>query len=696
MTAPNSLAGSAAGADSRSVYSASGEGLRTERSKWSFRPDIEGFRAVAILMVVLFHAGVPWARGGFLGVDVFFVLSGYLITGVLVSEVERTGRVNLLNFWARRARRLLPAATTVTLLTIAGSYFAGSLFDLVKFMKSATAFAFYGSNVVFARRAQDYFAPAAARDPLLHTWSLSVEEQFYLIFAPIVLGIAIWTVRSGRTSVRMRLQGLLLTASVASFGFALSIVHVRHAAAFYLLPSRAWEFGIGALLVTGQQKIGGLGRRACNLLAVFALLVLVASTGLIDSSAMHPGWITLAPVIATAVVIASAAGGPTAVSELLGTAPLMWVGRVSYSWYLWHWPALVFLGDLVARPSLPLRLAVVVASLVPAYLAYRFLESPIRHSQRLARRPGLTLLGAGALATVAVAAVGVAILANGIRMTDPAIRQIISAHAAQPALYEHGCHSGFAEVKPSMCAFGSQQSDTDVVLFGDSHAAQWFPALDSIANQRGWRLTPVTKSSCPSVNVSVARDDRRYVECDVWHQLAFDAIAKRHPKYVVISNFRHYNVFFKDHAASLDSSATALQAWRLGLEATIDRLRQTGAHVVLLRDPPSPSFDESSCLIRHTRDAGACNFYWSRAVVSRLTQAEDAIASSAGVRVVDLSARICPDVRCQSIHNGMLVFRDENHLTVPFTLTLVGALDTLLANAVGLPVQSGAGLGKLH
>ncbi len=333
---------------------------------FGFRGDIEGLRAIAILLVVLYHAGWSWMSGGYLGVDVFFVLSGYLITGILIQEITKTGSVSLVNFWARRARRLLPAGTVVVLAVLAINLVVMSPFEQIAHAHTARAFAVYASNILFALRSTDYFAGAVTRDPLLHTWSLSVEEQFYIFFAPLLLFLAWRWMKRGEAVFIHRFLWTTIAVSILSFIGCLLILPKYPVVAFYSLPSRAWEFGMGALTVLAVRRMTKPLGGASNAVSIVALLGLIAISARLGEHAAHPGWVTLIPTLCTiALIITGSAGAVTPTTIFLSSPPMRLIGRLSYSWYLWHWPALVVLRELVDKPWVWLSLAVAAASLIP-------------------------------------------------------------------------------------------------------------------------------------------------------------------------------------------------------------------------------------------------------------------------------------------------------------------------------------------
>ena len=302
-----------------------------------FRPDIEGLRGIAVLIVVLFHCGVPGFTGGFAGVDVFFVLSGYLITGLLVNEVQKTSRLNLSNFYARRVRRLLPASALTLVVTLLMASVILAPQELMFTGRAARATALYVSNIFFAINGADYFAPEVKSNPLLHTWSLAVEEQFYLFWPLlIIVGLQLW--RSKRALLAV-LSALTIMSLAASVWFTAR----GGTFAFYELPARAWEFGIGGLAVLLPRGILKLSSRWWAGFGWLGIFAIVGSAYFIRGTADFPGWIALFPVLGTTLALVAGAEQPhRGASILLDTAPLQMLGLLSYSWYLWHWPFLVF------------------------------------------------------------------------------------------------------------------------------------------------------------------------------------------------------------------------------------------------------------------------------------------------------------------------------------------------------------------
>jgi len=390
-----------------------------DRSPGRIRGDIEGLRAVAVLMVLLYHAGAPFLPGGFVGVDVFFVISGFLITTLLIRELARTGTISLRGFYARRFKRLLPAAaalllfvTVATPLLLPRTRWASTAWDVV-------ASSLYSINWRLASQSLDYLAQGEAPSPLQHFWSLAVEEQFYLVW-PLLILLATWGVRgrfqegrhqaaggSGTASTRQLTTAVLLGLSVVavpSLAWSIHLTGAEQGPAYFVTTTRMWELAIGGGIAIGAAQFDRMPRRVAARMGWTGLAV-VLGTGLILTTATpFPGAVALIPTLGTAAVIASGpAAGRSGPVRLLGSAPMRWVGGLSYSLYLWHWPLIVLATAWIGRPlTLPEGLAVVTASFAPAWLSRRYVEEPVRRSRPLTARPILALRLGLALTCVGV------------------------------------------------------------------------------------------------------------------------------------------------------------------------------------------------------------------------------------------------------------------------------------------------------
>ena len=463
-----------------------------------FRPDIEGLRAVAIGGVLLFHAGIPHMGGGFIGVDVFFVISGFLITGLLLREIGSSGRIDLRGFYARRARRLLPAALVVIAVTVVASYFILTSIDFPDTAVDGAAAALYVSNYRFALSATDYFAQGAPPSPLLHYWSLGVEEQFYLFWPVLILiGAKLLGIR--------RLWWLLGTVALGSFALSLWITNVEAPWAFYSLPTRAWQLALGGLIALDVLYLPRrFGWRAATVVGTAGLALIVGGVLLIDDSVPFPGFAALVPAAGAALLIVSGERAGALPARVLATRPMRWVGRISYSLYLWHWPILILGPQLLHRHGLGTRIALACGAFVVAELSTRFIEAPFRFGVMARLASGRTLGIAGATSVVVATSITLSSgylwqqpVANDspdpaslVTAQQPVLPPALVAGPLPPELRKglpaarndlpsskiDGCQASPVETEPHDCAYGDPTASTTVVLLGDSHAAQWLPA----------------------------------------------------------------------------------------------------------------------------------------------------------------------------------------------------------------------------
>lgn len=637
-------------------------------ARHGFRPDIQGLRALAVGLVLLYHARIDLLPGGYVGVDVFYVISGYLITGILAREFAASNRIALLPFYARRIRRLVPAAMVTLLATTLCAAWIYSPLELVDFSKAAIATALYSSNLWFAAVSTDYLAADATASPLLHTWSLGVEEQFYLVW-PAVLGVLLASC-SFPMRYRVTIIGLILL-TVVSFVVCVLTTAYSQPWAFFGMPMRAWEFGAGALVALLPVQVAGLRATTCKLLQVFGLLLVAGAGCSMDDRTIFPGYAAVVPVTgATLMIFAGHVSRQSAHTIWLSNAPLRYVGDISYSLYLWHWPVIVFASELGLLESVTSRLAAVALCLLVASLSYHFIENPFRRGRGAADRPHTSLtLGVAVPCIVAVTSCALLVFSERRAAQEPYAGY---AHAATdvPELYAMGCHAGMLAVEPRPCDFNPNGERT-VVLFGDSHAAHWFPALIEGARDHNVRIRTYTKSSCPSVEVEPYNQlfGRPYSECTEWRGRVLDAIGTAKPSVVVLSNSL-LSLGFDDLAI-----ADRRRQWLAGLEGVLTHLSGTGARVVVIRDVPLPGFDVPRCLARQAKrgssGSGPCMFLPDLGPHAPLAMAERRLVETFPNAIyVDLAGRICPDSPCQTERNGVVLFSDSHHLTATFSSLL--------------------------
>jgi len=644
-----------------------------------YRGDIEGLRAIAILLVLAAHAKVSWLAGGFVGVDVFFVLSGYLITGLLLQEIEKTGHLQFANFYARRLRRLLPALLVMLVCTCLFAAVALAPGEQGGQAVAAATASIWFSNIHFAFAKLDYFSPGAASNLFLHTWSLGVEEQFYLVWPALIL-LAFGTWR-GKGNHAQRLKVAMSAIAAISFVACFALTRTAPQMAFYMMPLRAWQFALGALVwlhfssPTDRVASGQIPHKTVIVGSGFGWigLGLIMSSALwFDTNMAYPGWRSLLPTMGTAAIIA--AGANTNLSRVLSWRPLQAVGRVSYSWYLWHWPVLLLGGALITTDSAAYRAALVTLSLLLAVTSYRWVESPIRHQVRWIVRPSITVLSAVALMVMANALCIVWANAASTWLNSPAQQRYAKAHGDAPVIYAMGCDDWYRSDKVRFCDFGSTNAAHTAVLMGDSIGAQWFPAVAKVFDRSDWRLLVLTKSSCPMVDEPLfdARIGREYTECSAWRKAALQQIALMRPDIVILGSTPSPSF---DHAQWVNGTARVLTA-----------INSAVGHIYILRGTPELPFDGPNCLsskswlswlpVRQNMcHAPAFNKQNSDVYLS-LQQAGRRFDN---VTVLDLNSAVCPRGECDAERDGKIVFRDSQHMTASFVESLSGDLGQQLS-----------------
>ncbi len=637
------------------------------------RADIQGLRGVAVLLVVLYHAGLPIVPGGYVGVDVFFVISGYLITGLLARELQATGRIDYVGFVARRARRLLPASlvmiATISLLGLA----IYPALERAEVFGAARSAAVYLANFWFAAKAIDYLGGDAATNPFLHMWSLGVEEQFYLVW-PLLLAAAVYLPLVG--SLRWK---VILTTGLITVVSLLACHWMTWRAqpwAFFGTPFRAWEFGLGALVFLLHENLRRLPHRLLVGLGMAGALGVALAGVWLDHDVRFPGLWALLPAGSAALLLASMTNRPHLVTRLLGAPPLVRIGDVSYSWYLWHWPLIVAV-PVVSPNAGPGAIALAVGlSYLAAELSYRFVEQPIRHG-RATRLPVRAAIGI-ALAATAGAATALTLLKNDAEQTapNPQQRQFIAAREDRTLVAQRGCHARIGATEVVACESGAPDGERVVVLLGDSHAAHWHPALDAVAVEQGWRLVSFTKSACPwfDAPVEIEHLRRRFYECEKWRAEALRRIHSLAPDVVVVASIGRYKL-----------AATELEE---AMRRTIRGLQSSSRAVVLLRDTPWPGFNVPVCLAR-AEHRGAdpdatCRLDARKAVAPGLAtfEIERKVAQETGSTVVDLTDRLCGPVHCDVRTGEIVRYRDHSHLTATFARSLAPAITPALQAAV--------------
>jgi len=604
---------------------------------------IQGLRALAAILVTVFHARL--LPGGFIGVDIFYVISGYLITGLILREIEKTGTLDLRSFYQRRIKRLLPTSVFVLFVT---AIFAWILFPPITrdaLGRDLFAAATYISNYLFAWWQNDYQNLNATPSPFIHYWSLAVEEQFYLIWPIFILFLA-------RYGKKVILGGIAIT-TLGSLLFSIYLTQVAPIWAFYSLPTRAWELGFGALLLfipETKKKI-----RILPWLGSFGITF--ASLNFNENTAF-PGKNALIPVIATVVLIASIKYWPPLFNDLSNSRVSQWLGAISYPLYLWHWPALVLPSSALGRPlRFYERFLCILLTIILAHFTSKYVEEPLRHKNLSPR----TIYKGAIVTTASSLAVGtlIAFSTSSIITTkgDISYQFDLVKVMEKPAVYGDDCHVNYGETKSGFCTFGDKNSSETIVLYGDSHAAQWFPTLEKLAKQRGFKLISLTKSACPAVDAN--RPDQgafKQVHCTKWRQNSIERIAKIKPMAVITSSFQYFT--------PANEGVSRATWWRDGQRKLLSDLTGSTDHLIYISDTPRPLRDIPNCLA--SRNSRVCD-----------STQKTRVSIIFGFEVVNPTPWLCSSF-CPAIIDGTVAYRDASHISVEMALKLLPKLEEAL------------------
>ncbi|WP_034609698.1 acyltransferase family protein, partial [Cellulomonas sp. URHD0024] len=648
------------------------------------------------------------------GVDVFFVISGFLITGLIVREIESTGRLSLSRFYARRARRLLPATALVFVFVAVMTVAVLPVTRWDTIAQDLRAASLYVINWTLAARSVDYLSQGTAASPLQHFWSLAVEEQFYVIW-PLLIVALVWALRRARGTTgvtRAHLATGLLAITVPSLLWSWHLTGTDPGRAYFVTTTRLWELGIGALLAVGATQIARIPALARTLAGWLGLAAIALAAWKFTAATPFPGTAALVPTLGAAAVLAAGLG--TSKGLLVLRIPAMRdIGTLSYSLYLWHWPLLVgataIWGDETGHLWVPTALLVVGFSAVPAWLAYSLVEKPLHHNRFLAATPwraalvALLCIGLGLGSATAVqrsveqptsAASGAARGAEALGedpTSSPAGIPVDSVPAFLPApqdasgdnadVYGDGCHQDQKDDKALSCTYGDPQSDRVIALVGDSHAAQWQPALRLLAEENGWRLDTYTKSAClfADVDVWLSSQNGTYTSCRSWGTNVDKALAANPPDVVLVSESGGYAVSRDGIKVPRPEADPILAA---GLGRTWSQLRSQGSKVVVLMDTPWVGIEIPDCVALNPDALTTCAASRSEAVdKSARSFQELALDKSPDAGTIDLLDYVCPQSRCAPVIGDVLVYRDSHHLTATYSKSLASAVGERLAAA---------------
>jgi peptidoglycan/LPS O-acetylase OafA/YrhL len=703
-----------------------------------FRRDIEGLRALAVGFVILFHAKFLGLTGGFIGVDVFFVVSGFLITSLLINEHSSVGEISLKNFYARRARRLLPASALVIALTALASRIWLEPLRLKDIGTDAVASGGFFANILFGVRSTDYLQAGQPPSPFQHFWSLSVEEQFYIVW-PALLMLLLWKSRDRHTRAIVAVSIL----SVASLALCIWQTTQSQPWAFFGLHTRAWELGIGALVALCWKYVEQLPTNFRAVIGWLGLFVIVVSGLTITEKMAFPGKLALLPVVATALVLMAGQHAHWGPQRILSLQPLQWIGARSYSIYLWHWPVLIIAESHAARAlTVTERLIAIAASVIAASLSHHFLENPVRHSVSLQAKPRLALMVGGALivmsvgvgfvlrtssvalSTDVIADAPVAIASTTTSTTAPVVStdstvapvetttslvtipegpppsivnptapidaviagaltdevpanlqpSLRGASGDKPEIYDNGCHVNLISIEPKICEYGDTTSDFTVALYGDSHAAQWFPALNQIAIDHQWRLIILTKMGCTAIDLITANSlvGPTYPGCRPWREKVLERLSAENVRVVFMTNSNRLT----DPSTGQPFADSIVKA---GSATLITQLQSMGISPIVITDTPYPGTDVPICLSKAIKNVGSCAVSRDKGIRANRQQTSIDVAVDNNAQYLDVSHWVCSLDTCPVITGNILMYRDSHHLTTTYVQFLTPLIEAAVS-----------------
>lgn len=703
------------------------------------RRDIQGLRALAVIVVVFDHV-VGWPGGGFVGVDVFFVISGFLITGLLLKEVDRTGRISFADFYRRRVRRILPAAVLTLLVTVGGSYLVFNSGRFASILGDAVWSAFFAANWRFASTGTDYFAGAGPVSPLQHFWSLAVEEQFYLVW-PVLIVVAVVAARRGSgTADPIRFRRIativIVLVSIASFAWALTETSAAPTLAYFSTFSRAWELGVGALLALTAGGVGRLPAAIRPILAWLGLAGIVASCTVITEGAAFPAPAAALPVLSAALVLAAGTGAPARFVWPLTNRAATAVGDLSYSLYLWHFPALIvggpFIAHLVGSEESPLvPLAVIGVAFAAAVASYHGIEQPVRrsawldpHARGRNRRHTVALrhIAVAATAAVTVVIVTAAFVVDGsarsaaptaapaqaaagsggdepggegaVPAQDALTAQIDAALAAtewpaglsptldtvadEPLPGNTGRCGGGVLLEASECTFGDPNAPKTALLVGDSIAHMYVPALVTMFGSGEWKLRIVSMYACPFLGIEVGDAEQRVALCSTRKQQEVDVVNETKPDLLIVAN-----TYWRSTDSATGRTAT-IGDWDAGFREIMATVAPAAAQTLVL-PPPAPDADIQECLTAFAAPADCVssvgNTDWAD-----MANAQRAAVEDLGGIWIDDRAWFCADSgQCPAFVGSTLMKKDKAHITAEYAVLIAPAMREALT-AAGVPM----------
>lgn len=668
-----------------------------------YRADVDGLRAIAVLSVLLFHGGSGLFSGGYVGVDIFFVISGYLITTIIVREID-AGNFSIARFYERRARRILPALASMVVATLVAGAFLLTPEALTELAKSTVYASLFSSNLLFYLTSGYFDTPANVR-PLLHTWSLAVEEQYYIFFPLLLILIARFGAR--------RYARWLVSLGLLSFGACAVITHFHPSAAFYLIPTRAWELFIGSVLSLNVFP-APRSRRVREIAAALGLALMAWAIFGYSSATAFPGVAAAMPTVGAALVIYAGCGGDSFVSRMLSVRPMVFIGLISYSLYLWHWPVIVYTRLYTIDSPSPVQIgAMLVFIFAVSILSWRYIETPLRKKRLLATPAPLFKASAATLLVLLCGGLAL-VLTHGL---PDRYGTSFAAHFADDPEWTHWgkCEAAF-DTKAgvdSLCDLGVHGGTPSFVLWGDSHARALASGVALSATRQGLTGKLASEPACPPL-AEIERKGR--TSCEAFNQAVLRMLGQApHIKTVILvarwalsaqgTRYRNESgepVHLVDLDAPRGAHSSNARLVELGLTRTIEKLRRLGKSVVVVRTIPEIGFDvPAAFFVAHATGRNANALIAPALAAYRKRTANVAallkrIAASQPVTFVDPAHYLCSDA-CEVVRSGQLMYRDDDHLSTYGSKYLATAFSKVFSGATAAASlgASSAGAGAL-
>ena len=609
-------------------------------------PQIQGLRALAALLVVFYHAG--FIDGGYIGVDVFYVISGFLITGLIVREIEHARTFDFRAFYKRRIMRLLPASFFIALITLILTFFAIAPSLRTQLAKEFLTANTYTSNFLFAYWDNDYQNLDAQPSVFLHYWSLAVEEQFYFVW-PFML-VLFYKIKSLGIG-----KGVLLTGFV-SFVISILCTYLYPVWAFYSLPTRAWELAAGALLAIYSKGLSSFSQRSIPYLGA---ALLIFSSFYLNNQDRFPGYKALLPVLGTFLLLLSVNSWPSSLQRIFTSRITTWLGNISYSTYLWHWPILVlpvlYLGRELNTPELILCIVLTIAC---AHWTTKYIENPMRSMPISQIRTAILLL-TSILIACAISLFISSTNNSQITVQNSSFSFDFEKTIRKPLINSDECHVTHGQSFSPRCLYGDKEGAKSLVLFGDSHAGQWFPALDNFAKTNGFQLFSFTKSACPAANVKLPdKGGFKDAECKKWRQSILKRIKEISPAAIIMSGFQHFTP---------PSNVTSAELWwKNGLSSLHKELQGAESRLIYIGDTPIPMVNVPECLAKK-----------SIAECSKVKKSPE--WKSSNFQFIDPTSWLCKKT-CPVVMGNIVAYRDGSHISVDMALRLTEKLSMALSS----------------